>query len=189
MANFKLRIIEQKWIDDNPENAYDLCSYGSIYLEIGGSIISDAEDDWTINTAGLELLKSAISDHFVNSSTRPIFDHCGQLAMLGCPISTNWDVRHKGEEITICNITKISSIDRGAETQFKDIEVTILKVDYLRQIIMFCDNIKLFFSTHRKRVFRNDYDKTEFESFWNEFDRSLDICRHELTVLKNHNYE
>ncbi len=184
MADFKLRIIEQGWIDGNHNNEEDMCSHGKIYLEINDTIVSIEEDEWTLSTSGLALLRSAISEHSVETSNHPLFNHCGELGMFGCPISINWDVVHHNNTITIFNITKIVSTNGQIDTNFQNLKVTISKALYIRQIIIFCDNIRRFFEKHKVRIFHDDYSKTEYESFWNEFNRLLEICRKELKTLK-----
>ena len=59
--NFKLKILSQSWIGDYPEDRHDYCTQGKIYLKIGDNVISDEDDDeWTISTTALGLLRSII---------------------------------------------------------------------------------------------------------------------------------
>ena len=111
MDEFKIRILDQYWITKNPDNRTDLCSHGLIDLRINNICISDeTDDDWTISTTGLMLLRTVESDHDVDGPY-PIIPHCGQLGMIGCPISIDWTVEHQGDEIIVKDIKKYPTTD------------------------------------------------------------------------------
>jgi len=114
MDKFKLKILNQSFIldDKGVDEGIDLCTHGSIFLSFNDCIVSNEDSDWTISTAGLTLLRTLKSDHDTGNSNFVIFDHCGQLDMIGCPISLTWDVRHEPQHITISNIKKIEATDR-----------------------------------------------------------------------------
>ena len=77
MDEFRIRILDQYWITKDSDNKTDLCSHGLINLKINESTISDeSDDDWTISTAGLMLLRTVESDH-TDNNIYPVIQHCG----------------------------------------------------------------------------------------------------------------
>lgn len=179
MNNFKIRILDQYWISKDPKDESDLCSHGVIRLEIGNEIISDSSDvDWTVSTAGLMLLRSLNSDHSVED-TYPMIQHCGQLGMIGCPISIDWSVTHSDNTVTIRDVKKLMSTNSIDSIKFENIDAKIERRKYIREVVRFCDDIRSF--THQTpRNFENDIDRNEWDSFWSEFDKLLEKNRIEL---------
>lgn len=183
MPNFKIRIINQYWINEESECKSDLCSHGLLYLEIGDQIISDEkEDDWTISTTGLMLLRTINTEHTVDESY-PIVQHCGQLGMIGCPISIDWTVIHKGGNVIIKDVKKYPSTDIKDVIEYEASKIVIERKKYIREVVRFCDAIKFFFEGQEKE-FKSDYEKEEWTGFWNEFDKLLDKSRKELKITK-----
>ncbi|WP_053978594.1 hypothetical protein [Mangrovimonas xylaniphaga] len=179
MKNFKIKILDQYWIDKNPNNKTDLCSHGLIQLEIGETIIIDELDnDWTLNTAGLMLLRTINNSHDTNSSF-PIIQHCGQLAMLGCPISVDWQVSHKNGNVVISDPRKLLTTDSKDLINYSIGQVNVERKTYIREIVRFCDEIKRFFKD-KNRDFTDEYYKSEWSGFWQEFDDLLEKHRIEL---------
>ena len=179
MRDFKIRILDQYWISKNPDDRKDLCSHGLIELVIGDVIVSNESDiDWTISTSGLMLLRSINVDHIVDGDY-PIINHCGQLGMIGCPISIDWTIKSNDNEVCIEQVKKYPSTNREDVINFKGVNVRVERKKFIREIVRFCDDIKEFFKG-KKREFRSDYDKKEWLNFWSEFDKLLDKHRSEL---------
>ena len=182
MNKFKIRILDQYWITKNPDNKIDLCSHGLIDLRVNDNCISDeTDDDWTINTAGLMLLRTVESDHYVDD-TYPIIPYCGQLGMIGCPISIDWTVEHQDDNVIIKDIKKYPTTDGKEVIEYKGVIVEIGKIQYAREVVRFCDSIKDYFKG-KERDFKNDYNKQEWESFWQEFNNLLEKNR---LILNKH---
>ena len=183
MNEFKIRVLEQYWITKNPDNKTDLCSHGLISLKINDNCISDEnDDDWTISTAGLMLLRTVESDHHVND-TYPIIQHCGQLGMIGCPISIDWTVTHQEGEVIITDIKKYPTTDEKDVVEYKNVIARIEKIKYTREVVRFCDSIKDFFK-EKDRDFQDDYDRQKWESFWQEFNKLLEKHRENLKTTE-----
>lgn len=183
MSDFKIRILEQYWIDEKAECKTDLCSHGLLYLEIGDQIIANETDgDWTISTAGLMLLRTINTEHTVDENY-PIVQHCGQLGMLGCPISIDWTVIHKGESVIIQDVKKYPSTDKKDVIEYEVSKIDIERKKYIREVVRFCDSIKLFF-VNQEKEFISQYEKEEWIGFWSEFDKILEKSRKELKITK-----
>ena len=184
MKRFELKVLDQHWISKNPNDKTDLCSHGQIELRIGDQLISDEnDDDWTISTSGLMLLRTLNLDH-AGDGMKPIILHCGMLSMLGCPICIDWSIEHKNDLVIIKNAKKIPSVNEKEVIHFPIGEVKIERVQYIREIIRFCDEIKGFFKD-KPRDFSEEYEKNEWINFWSEFDRLLGKNRDELKSKKN----
>lgn len=167
--NFELKIIEQYWIDKKPENVSDICSHGEIFLKINNIIISDKEDgEWSISTFGLNLLRTIEKDHSI-SENYPMVDHCGGIQMMGCPISINWNLKHQKNKVIMTEITKHPSTDYEDVIDYKGLKLKLNLSDYIKISVKFAYEVKLFFENNKAREIKNNYEKEEFNNFWNEF--------------------
>jgi len=180
--SFKLRLLSQNWIDDDPHHI-DLCSHGSIYLKIGDNVVADEEDgEWTVSTSALIMLRSAITD-YITDETAPMIHHCGQLMMVGCPISVCWTVQHNGSAVLLSGIRKQPTTDtKDLVCYLKDKEqVTVSKATYVRDILRFADAVAQFLENSPERVFvENEYDRNEYSAFLDEFNSLRDKARDAL---------
>jgi len=180
MGQFKIKILDQYWVDKNPNNKDDLCSHGLLSITADELTITDENDiDWTLSTTGLTLLRTLSNDFISADSSYPIVQHCGQLGMIGCPISLTWDVIHNGELVTLKNFQKLLTTNEKDAIKFGDKEIQLDSTSYIREVVRFADNIKDFFDGH-PRTFSDDHYKNDYESFWIEFNKLLDKNRERL---------
>lgn len=171
--SFSLKLLDQYWIDKNPQNTTDLCSHGLISLTVNEVVISDEQDvDWTVSTAALALLRTLNTDFIDSDQYPPLIPHCGQLGMIGCPISISWDVIHLQDTILLKNFYKNPSTNEKHKIIFEGLEILLPKLLYIRKIIQFADAIQYFFKP-TPRSFSNDYEQQEHELFWLEFNKLL----------------
>ena len=99
--------------------------------------------------------------------------------MIGCPISINWTVNHQNDLVIIKDIKKYPTTDENDVIEYKDLIAIVDRTKYTREIVRFCDSIKDYFKG-KNRDFQNNYDKQEWASFWQEFDKLLEKHHHNL---------
>lgn len=174
---FEIEIITQRWTGSTEEDAErtDLCSHGDIRLTIGDCVIAagDGDDDYTISTSALALLRTLESDH---SPEHPLADrlilHCGMLMMLSCPIGIDWSVSHFGARVRLYDVVRYDSVDETQAARFPGLAVEMGEDDYRRQVVAFAEKAKRLFEGVDK-VFDDESDRQEYDEFWREFDVRL----------------
>jgi hypothetical protein len=180
--NFELKLLSQNWADNDLGNRNDLCSHGALYLRIGDNeVANEGDGDWTVSTSALIMLRSAISDYATDESA-PMIHHCGLLMMMGCPISISWTVRHNENEVTVSELRKQPTVNSedvisyltGNET------VSIKKATYVRQVLRFSNLVGDFLIGSPTRVIDDEYDRTEYSDFLDEFNSLRDKAREVL---------
>jgi|WetSurMetagenome_2_1015567.scaffolds.fasta_scaffold229166_2 hypothetical protein len=177
--NFEIRILSQNWLGDEPENNYDLCTHGMIYFKIGDYIITDEEDEeWTISTTALGLLRSVIPDEETAEAYAKVY-HCGMLTMASCPISIDWTVRHDGNVVIISELWKQPTIDlKDGICYLNDYQTVIVeKATYIREILKFSDSVAEFFDNSPVREIEDRNDKVIYKAFLDEFNSLRDRVR------------
>jgi len=179
MKQFRIGILEQHWASKNPNDLTDLCSHGSIELMIGNEVISNEnDDDWTLSTSGLMLLRTLNLNH-TGDGTMPLILHCGMLSMLSCPICIDWKIEHLNNQVLITEVKKFPSTNEKEVIKYSMTDVIIDRTNYLREVIRYCDTVKYFFKD-KPRTFTDPYSEKEWNSFWSEFDKLLKKGRSEL---------
>lgn len=169
--SFELRILSQGWISDDPDYRYDLCTHGKIYLKIGENIISDENDEeWTISTTALGLLRSVIPEDGTEEAYAKIY-HCGMLTMASCPISIDWTVRHDENVVVISELWKQPTTNlKDGICYLNDYQTVIVeKVAYVREILNFSDFVAEFMNSFPAKVLEDEIDKILYNKFLNEF--------------------
>ena len=180
-VNFELKLLSQNWIGEDPDYRYDLCTHGKIYLKIGENIISDENDEeWTVSTTSLGLLRSIIPDDETEEAYAKIY-HCGMLTMASCPISIDWTVRHDGNVVVISELWKQPTINlKDGICYLNDYQTVIVeKAAYIREILNFADSVAEFMNRFPAKVLEDKIDKILYNSFLNEF-KSLRARAREL---------
>lgn len=168
MKLFEIKIIDQYWIEKDLNDPNDLCSHGLIQLNINGMTISDdKDDDWTIATSGLQLLRSVKFGHKKNID-QPMILHCGYLDMINCTIGIDWNVERTDRGYFLSDFTKCPTNSFAEETKYDGLQANVKSQDYITEIINFCNEIKGFYKD-KPRIFEEDFDEIEWNNFWNEF--------------------
>lgn len=175
---FEIEITSQGWITDEPGSARsDLCSHGGVRLVIGGEVIlpGDEDDDYTISTSALALLRTLESDH---SPRAPVAEglilHCGMLLMLSCPIGVDWSVRHMGGHVVLDDIVRVDTFDEQGTTRFPGLTVELPEIDYRRRIVAFAEKAKAPFDGVEKVLDPDDWETELYPKFWSEYNTLLD---------------
>jgi hypothetical protein len=169
---FEIKILDQYWIDKEEDNQDDLCSHGLLFIKVNDTIITDEkDDDWTISTTALQLLRTIDSNHNINPDY-PIVQHCGQLEFAGCPISIDWESMVFDNSIKISKVQKLRETNEKYTIYFPGLESMIPKNSYIDEVINFTDNVINFFKGHNPK-FENDFDKNNYNLFWQELNQLL----------------
>ena len=165
MKDFALKILEQYWIDKDPNNDTDLCSHGKIYLRINSQeILTESDDDWTVSTSALLLLRTLFQDY----DEPQLILHCGMLLLLSCPISITWLVEHKGKKVCIDKVRKNPTTNTSDTIEFPNASVELELREYAFAIWNFSEDVVDFFRKEKERKFFDDHDKIGYERFWIE---------------------
>jgi hypothetical protein len=177
MKPFVLELLDQQWVDNEPLNVSDGCSHGRIRLVINGvQIVAEGDEEWTVSTSALKLLRTVFSD-YASERSGPLILHCGMVMMAGCPIRVSWDVLHREDLVEISNVIRVPTTNEATVLRFPAADTSLTLVDYGRPILQFADDVARFFSTSQPRRFTDDYDRAEFQSFIKEFDEKREMAR------------
>lgn len=61
-----------------------------------------------------------------------MIQHCGQLGMIGCPISIDWTVEHDFDKIVIIDIKKYPETDNNKVIKYECLTATFERKNTLR---------------------------------------------------------
>lgn len=93
--------------------------------------------------------------------------------MMGCPIGIDWSLEHlSGERVRIANIRRFDTTNESDAVTFGDLAVETDGTAYRHEVIRFARDAKRFFEMTTK-VPSDDYDRQQYELFWQEFDMLL----------------
>lgn len=179
MGDFHLKILDQCWVDDDPNNNSDLCSHGRFYLRVNfHEILTKLDGVWTVSTSALVLLRTLFGDY--NSNDEPsLIMCCGQLMMVSCPVSVTWSVRHKENRIFIDEIQKYPTTNINDRIEYPSASIELELKEYASPILKCAEDVARFFKESKERKFFDDYDTKEYDKFWKEFNelkiRAYDI--------------
>lgn len=172
MKRFEIKILRQYWVDEDPANEEDLCSHGTIELRINDVVISDeSDDDWTISTTGLMLLRSLTEQHRKDASF-PMVLHCGMVIMVGCPIRIDWNSNIQNGNVVISDVEKAPTTSGKEVVHYPAADTVVPHSEYTAAVQSFCQEIIDFFSSSKPRRI-DKFDKGVYEEFWNEFNTRL----------------
>jgi hypothetical protein len=167
MRNFEINILNQYWIDDDPNNVTDLCSHGELEIYINDVKIIDASDkcDWTLPTTTLSLLRSIDG---VNEPKSEKILHCGEWMMLGCPIEIDWKCEYYGNSIIIPKVIKCLTTNIESSEYFYT-NCTIPRPIYGKEIVKFAKNVLQFYENSLPReIDVNEFDYQFYQDGWKE---------------------
>ena len=170
MSFFSIKILNQSWLDSDLSHT-DLCSHGELEIIIDNQIIVDEKDklDWTISTSALSLLRSIEPYKYEEGRYCEKILHCGQLLMLNCPICIDWEMIYEYDTITLKNVFKQFSVNPENVINFKEINITIDKKKYVKEILSIAQEVKQFFEDQPQRIFYDKWESLSYDSFWLEF--------------------
>lgn len=173
MDYFQIDLLDQYWANKDNENQTDFCSHGEIYLKINDQeIITEKDGAWTVSSAALRLIKSALYG-YDRKNDLPIISCCGYLMNYGCPAIVSWDAQ------IIENIIELSNFEirevkyRGCLLFQEGLRVDL--EDYSRQALVFARKVKRFYSINLPRIFTEKSCQDEYEEYWRLFEIYFDL--------------
>jgi hypothetical protein len=171
MQNFQIDIVDQHWIDNDPNNTDDMCSHGTFLININGvEIVSKSDDaEWTTNTSTLRLLKT-IDENYIEDSNPGLILHCGQIEMLSCPISISWNVIHSKDTVRVSHIKKYLTTSKEEVIEFPGLIAEIPKMEYKNEIVKVAHQVKAFYASSKRRKYFDEEERIQNIKFWVKFD-------------------
>ena len=103
-SQFEIRPLQLNWVHDS-DGVNDLCVHGLLFLRIGNTIVSDAEDgEWTLSAVALNLLRTLNPNYegpedFVVPCCGEPQSHNGKLSLSGCNQGIYWKIINNGDTI------------------------------------------------------------------------------------------
>ncbi|KEO82761.1 hypothetical protein [Tumebacillus flagellatus] len=170
--SFELRILHQEWSSPDA-GSYDICSHGHIFLKVHDIVLSDEEQNWTINVTGLLLLKSLRDGrHTVEFRHQPMFNCCGGLLEgMGCYVCADWNVRFEGDDVILDDFRTWYSQEEGKQF-YPGLQVRMSRERYREQVLSFARQAKEFYFSTPKQIF-DEWERELTEKFWKEYDELL----------------
>lgn len=183
MDNFKLELLTQNWIDNKLDNEEDLCSHGKILLRINNIILSSEDnEDWTIASSALRLMKSAIYGYHSKNDLQ-LIPCCGYLRLFpSCPTYITWDTKIKDDIVVISNIQYSQNDKQGLK--IIDGSFKISYREYATQILNYANKVIGFYSSSIPRKFYDPWEEENYELFWKEFNEYNKILTHICREMK-----
>lgn len=165
MNKFELKIIRQRWInDDGLDDKEDLCSHGNVFVQIGNEILSSENDSfWCTSAAALHLMRTIKQDYKIGDFPSQLIPCCGHflhpdetgnsIMIVGCPNGIDWNVTHHD------GIVKLMTVNNTL--------VNLSICDYKATVLNFVNEIESFYGNPDLKILPDDqFDKDSFHLFW-----------------------
>ena len=143
-------------------------------------IITEKDGAWTVASAALRLMKSALYG-YDGENDLPIISCCGYLMNYGCPDSITWDAQINNDTIELSNF-RFGEIKYGGRLLYQD-SFRVDLGDYTKQVLAFARKIKRFYSDNLPRVFSGKSDQDEYEEYWRLFKIYFDLLSERCSSL------
>lgn len=168
MDNFKVELLTQNWIDNKLDDGFDFCSHGKVLLMVNDIVLSnESSGDWTVASAALRLMKSAIYG-YDSKDDLELIPCCGYLRLFpSCPNYITWDTTIHNNAIIVSNIQRSKNEKNGLKVINGSFQIQYK--EYIMEVLSFADKIKKFYSSSSPRKFYDKFDEEEYELFWKEF--------------------
>ncbi|MCW4470068.1 hypothetical protein OGH69_13915 [Flavobacterium sp. MFBS3-15] len=164
MDKFELKIIRQHWIkDDGLDDKADLCSHGTVFVQIGNEILSSENDSfWCTSAAALLLMRTVFNDYAIGDFESQLIPCCGHfmysnesgdsVVIGGCNCGIDWNVLHKD------NAVQLSTLNTN---------VTVTIDEYKTAIMDFVNDVELFYGNPNEKIVTPDgFTESGFALFW-----------------------
>ena len=89
---------------------------------------------------------------------------------MNCPIGVYFDLEHNGNKVKVSNIKKQFGVGEADSKLYSGIEVVLDKTSYAKEVIKFAGQVKSFFGLEPERNLQDEFDRKQWDAFWNEFD-------------------
>ncbi|GAA4365206.1 hypothetical protein GCM10023185_35330 [Hymenobacter saemangeumensis] len=165
---FELRLLSLQWLETLPAEE-DLCAHGQVAARLGGCVLSDEQNSWTVSAAALFLLRTLTADHTpehpVGEQLLPCCGHTmwpnetsEDVLVLGCPNGADWWVQHHQKQVQLTA--------PGGKS------VLIPFDAYRTQVLDFVDQVEAFYQRIApKKAPADAVDARGYELFWAEWHR------------------
>lgn len=107
------------WVASDADDPHDLCAHGGVRFVLGGEVVLDGTEDYTLSAAGLYLLRTLQRSHTrANPVGLNLFPCCGNTLIVGegedviiqgCPFGADFEIRHDD-----AGLTTIQGTDRDS---------------------------------------------------------------------------
>jgi hypothetical protein len=181
LDNFRIDLLKQYWIDEDPNNETDLCSHGDVYLQIGDYVLSNEHSNgWTVASAALRLMKSAIEEYDGENDLQ-ILPCCGYLRMFpSCPNYVTWSTKLEDHVVQISNLEASENKVNGHKI-YNETFIIDLK-QYQKQIVNFAKKVREFYIDSKPRIIDDEFDREQYELFWKEFNDYYAILSNKQSI-------
>ena len=167
MDKFHIEATRLHWLnDDGADDPTDLCLHGHVIARFGSAVL---EDDCTVSTTALRLLKTLEEDHPYRGDDEQMLPCCGHFLVPsddlqtvtyigGCFNGTDWALLHDEGYIRIV-------LADGRE-------FSIDPDEYRAEVFRFADAIKAYYDSCLPKILPNDeFSRNGYIAFWNEWQR------------------
>ena len=164
---FRIEATRFWWVmDDGKDDPSDQCLHGHVIARIGNETL---EDDCTVTSTGLLLLRTLTEDHTeLNADGNQMLPNHGfymwagrdmqSVTLDGDPYGTDWAVRHDGNMVEL-------------ETESGVVDRTPLD-EYRKEVIRFCEAVEAYYACCQpKETPDEEYLREGWAAFWNEWRR------------------
>ena len=165
---FQIEITRFWWVlDDGKDDPTDQCLHGHVRVQIGDETL---EDDCTVSSAGLLLLRTLTEDHTeLNVMGNQMLPNHGfnmfaandalQTVLLdGDPYGTDWAVRHDEDVIEL--ETMNGTVERVSFARYRE------------QVLRFADKVEAYYRACLSKVTpEEEWNRDGWAAFWNEWHR------------------
>jgi len=164
---FEISILRQHWIkDDGTDDPEDLCSHGTVTVQIGKEVICD-NHNVTTSAAALHLMRTTKLNYSPMDFAGQLLPCCGHfmtvadngetLYIHGCPNGIDWTVKHF--ENGFVYLTTESGNHMIITTE-----------EYKNTIFNFADEVEAFYAASSPKILPDDEnDREAYKLFWNEW--------------------
>lgn len=161
---FDITIKKLYWINDVPDDPWDLCLHGDVEVNIGSECFKYSA---TVSSTALYLLKTLTENHILGKEIQMLpcwgfnvyaNETLDSVEIVGCPNGIDWSVIHQGNEVKL--ITESGN------------EVLVNISEYKKTVLDFTNQIEAFYLSCSPKTLPNDkIDKNGYIAFWNEWHR------------------
>lgn len=178
------KIEQLHWLEGSTPQS-DYCIHGRVTLKVGNTVFSQDDEDFTLSTTGLFLLRMVNHDYPENcwwgNQLLPCCGHTfcpndnvydlkkGFIALnLGCPNGYDFLVFHNKSKVTIRCKEETEEI---SDTEWKLI------------VLDFTDRIEEEYSKCAKDKIEDEYERRGYRLFWEEWNNRKEELRRNLTYI------
>ncbi len=165
----KIVVQEFQWVRGKEDDPEDQCAHGRVLFQVNDTIFVKPDDNWTVTTSALYLLRTITEDHTTEnpvSETNFLFPCCGfsvwpagerfEVLCMGCSNGVDVEITHHQGMVTI----KSSA---GSEE--------VSESEWAAAVQGFVDSVQGFYKTSTPKAhIKDEYDRQGWAAFWKEWE-------------------